>query len=104
MATPIPTSLIDVEHDVLTPVRKLAKQLANWDMPPSTQWRVIRNGVRGCRLEAKLVRGVWHTTTKAWGAFIDGQTAAALGSDAPATAPAERSAETTKKLAAAGLL
>lgn len=105
MAAPTTTALIDVEHDELTPVRKLAKQRLGRDMSPTTQWRVIRGkGAHGCRLEAVMIQGIWHTTDKAWGAFITGQTAAALGNDAPTTAPAERSAATQKKLAAAGLL
>lgn len=45
--------------------------------------------------------GTWHSTPEAFGAFITGQTAAALSP--PAEAPA-RTTATAKKLQAAGLL
>ncbi len=102
--TPITTSLIDPEHDELIPVRKLARQRLGKDISPACQWRWLRKGVRGCRLEAINVMGVWHTTPAAFGAFLTSQTAAAYGDDAPTDVPAERSAATKKKLAAAGLL
>lgn len=103
--TPINTSsLIDAEHDDLVPIRKLAKQRLGRDISPACQWRWVRKGCRGVRLEAVQVLGVWHTTPAAFGAFVRGQTAAAYGNDAPVTVPAERSEATRKKLAAAGLL
>ena len=97
-------SLIDVETDTLTSVRALARQRLGKDIAPSTIWRWVRKGCRGCRLEAVQVMGTWHSTPPAFAAFITGQTAAAFGADAPATAPTERSAATTKKLKVAGLL
>jgi len=102
---PVPTtSLIDAEHDDLVPIRKLAKQRLGRDISPACQWRWVRKGCRGVRLEAVQVMGVWHTTTAAFGAFVRGQTANAYGNDAPVSVPAERSEATKKKLAAAGLL
>lgn len=98
------TTLIDAERDELTPVRHHARKILGKDISPACQWRWVRKGVRGCRLEAINVMGVWHTTPEAFGAFLRNQTAAALGTDAPVAALAERSAATTKKLAAAGLL
>lgn len=99
--TPIPTtSLIDAEHDDLVPIRKLAKQRLGRDISPACQWRWVRKGVRGVRLEALNVLGIWHTTPEAFAVFLRGQTAAAYGNDAPA----ERSEATRQKLAAAGLL
>ena len=95
-------ALIDVETDTLTSVRSLARQRLGKNIAPSTIWRWVRKGCRGCRLEAVQVMGTWHSTPPAFAAFITGQTAAAFGADAPATA--ERSATTTKKLLAAGLL
>lgn len=105
-ATVTTTSLIDVEKDDLIPVREMAKKRLGKSISPACQWRWLRKGVRGVRLEAVQVRNVWHTTPAAFAAFIVGQTAAAYGSDAPldSDAPAERSAATSKKLAAAGLL
>ena len=97
-------SLIDVETDTLTSVRALARQRLGKNIAPSTIWRWVRKGCRGCRLEAVQVMGTWHSTPPAFAAFIIGQTAAAYGTDAPATAPAERSAATKAKLSAAGLL
>lgn len=98
------TSLIDAEHDDLVPVRQLAKKRLGKDISPACLWRWVRKGVRGCRLEALNVMGVWHTTPAAFGAFLTSQTAAAYGDDAPTTAPTERSAATVKKLRVARLL
>lgn len=97
-------ALINIECDTLTSVRTLARQRLGKNIAPSTIWRWVRKGSRGCRLEAVQVLGTWHSTPPAFAAFITGQTAAAYGTDAPTTAPAERTAATQKKLRAAGLL
>lgn len=101
--TPPAASLIDPEHDDLTPIRVLAKQRLGKSICPATIWRWVRKGARGCRLEAVQVMGIWHTTPPAWAAFIAGQTAVALGGDAPAI-PVARTAEKTEQLRRAGLL
>jgi hypothetical protein len=98
------TSLIDPEHDDLVPVRQLAKQRLGKTISPSCLWRWLRKGVRGCRLEAVQVMGVWHTTPAAFGAFIAGQTAAAMAGDRDPATPAPRTAEKEARLRAAGLL
>src|SRR5258708_4040151 len=106
---PIDTSrfispVIDAEHDDLVPVRTLVKQRLGKTISPACLWRWIRKGVRGCRLEAVQVMGTWHTPPQAFGAFITGQTAAALGNDANPAKPPPRSPAKEAKLRAAGLL
>ena len=98
------STLIDPEHDDLIPVRTLAKQRLGKTISPCCQWRWIHKGARGCRLEAVQVMGIWHTTPAAFGAFITGQTAAAMGNDANPATPAPRTPEKEAKLRAAGLL
>jgi len=96
--------LIDAENDTLVSVRSLAKQRLRKDIAPSTIWRWVRKGCRGCRLEAVQVLGSWHSTPEAFAAFIAGQTAAALHDLASPTTPAPRSPEKTERLRSAGLL
>lgn len=105
-ATLFPSApLIDVEHDELIPVRTLAKRSIGRDISPACLWRWIRKGVRGVKLEAVTLMGVWHSTPAAFGAFITQQTAAAMG-EAPAVdaEPAERSPEKLERLRKAGLI
>ena len=97
-------SVIDAENDVLTAVRTLAKARLGKNIAPSTIWRWVRKGSRGCKLEAVQVLGSWHSTPQAFAAFITGQTATVLGDDAPAAMPAPRTAAKTARLRAAGLL
>lgn len=98
------TSLIDPQHDPLIPIRQLAKERLGKSISPSCQWRWIRRGVRGVRLEAVQAMGVWCTTPAAFGAFISGQTRAALGDSPPPGGPAVRSQEKVVRLRKAGLL
>ncbi|MFN0055543.1 MAG: DUF1580 domain-containing protein [Planctomycetales bacterium] len=97
-------ALIDAENDALVSVRCLAKQRLGKNVAPSTIWRWVRKGSRGCRLEAVQVLGSWHSTPEAFGAFITGQTAAALGNAIVSASPAPRRAEKRARLKAAGLL
>jgi hypothetical protein len=101
---PPPTclSLIDPEHDDLIPARTLAKKRLGRDVSPACLWRWIRKGARGTKLECVQIMGVWCTTEAAWGAFVTGQTRAALG--ASRVAPGPRTAEKAARLRAAGLL
>jgi len=94
---------IDPQTDDLIPVRAIARQRLGRTISPCTVWRWLRRGARGVRLDAVQVCGVWHTTPEAFSRFIAGQTAVALGADAPATIQ-PRSPEKTAKLKAAGLL
>lgn len=98
------TTLIDPEHDDLVPVRTIAKQRLGKTISPSCQWRWVRQSVRGHRLEAVQVMGVWYTTPAAFAAFIVGQTKNALGDDAREEPTAPRSAATTARLRKAGLV
>lgn len=98
------STLIDAEIDCLIPIRTLTRDRLGKAVSPATQWRWLRKGCRGVRLEAVQVCGVWHTTPAAFGAFVNGQTAAALGNDANPATPVARSPEKTAKLRAAGLL
>lgn len=103
-APPVVSSVIDIEHDDTIPVRQLVKERTGKTISPACLWRWIRKGVRGHRLEAVQVLGVWHTTPEAYAIFVAGQTRAALGDDAPTSAPAPRTAEKTERLKRAGLL
>lgn len=102
MATATPT--INLETDDLIPVGVIAQQRLGKRPSPATQWRWHLKGVNGAKLEVVKSGGCWMTTRAAFAEFLRQQTAncqaAPLGTDAPA----ERSAATTKKLAAAGLL
>lgn len=99
-----PLSTIDPEVDDLIPVRTVTRQRLGRTISPATLHRWLRKGCRGVRLEAVQVCGVWHTTPEAFARFINGQTAAALGDDAPTAAPAPRTSEKLERLRAAGLL
>lgn len=101
---PATTTLIDTAHDELVPVRTIAKQRLGKTISPACLWRWVRKGVRGCRLEAVHVMGVWHTTPAAFGAFITGQTANAFGGDTRAESPTPRTDEKRERLRKAGLL
>ncbi len=98
------TGTIDPEYDNLIPVRQIAKERTGKTISPSCLWRWIRKGIRGCRLEAVHHSGAWHTTTAAWGRFIAGQTAAAMGADAAPETPAPRSPEKIREMRAAKLI
>jgi len=71
-------SLIDLESDDLRPVWIVARDRTGRRPSPATVWRWVRKGVRGGRLEAVFLQGVWHTTSAAFADFIRRQTAAAL--------------------------
>ena len=95
---------INLETDDLIPVGQLLKQRLGTRKSPATVWRHRLKGINGARLECVLCGGCWMTTVGAFAEWVRQQTAncqsAPLGNDAPA----ERTAATTKKLAAAGLL
>lgn len=92
---------IDIENDTLVLVRAEAKRRTGKNPSPATQWRWIRKGCRGVKLEAVQCFGAWYTTATAFSRFIQGMTQAALESS---ESPAERSEETTAALKAAGVL
>lgn len=96
---------INPEVDDLRPVNDIVQARTGKRNNPSTTWRWRLKGVNGAKLPMVRVSGVWCTTAAAFAEFIRAQTAncspAPMHADA---APAERSAATTKKLAAAGLL
>ena len=61
-------------------------------------------GCRGVKLETVLLLGVWHTTSKAFSAFINGQTKAAAKTCHIEAASDDRDAITARRLRAEGLL
>ena len=99
-----PNSIIDLENDDLGPVSDISFQITGKrpSSPTKYRWRV--HGCRGVRLEQVLISGVWHTTVKAFVAFIRGQTQAANNARVAETGSNERDAATKRRLQAAGLL
>jgi hypothetical protein len=96
---------IDPEVDDLRPVNTIAQQILGKRIPPATSWRWIRKGVNGgVKLPVVKSGGCWMTTRAAFAEFLLAQTANCQPALLDTDAPAERSAETAKKLAAAGLL
>ncbi len=97
-------STINPEVDDLRPVNDFVLARFGKRISPATAWRWRLRGVNGAKLEVVKFGGCWCTTAAAFALFVRQQTAncqpAPIGSDAPA----ERSAATTKKLRAAGLL
>lgn len=106
--------LIDLEHDELHPVARLIHQRTGKRSPPQQIWRYRVKGCRGVKLECVLVGSTWHTTKKAWAAFVAGQTAAAesectaagheAGERAAGHEAAERDPATERRLRKAGLI
>ncbi len=97
-------SLIDLEVDDLRPINDFVKARFGKRNSPATNWRWRLNGVNGAKLECVRFGGCWCTTAGAFADFIRAQTANCQPAPLDSDAPTERSAATTKKLAAAGLL
>lgn len=94
---------INVENDELIPVGTLLRRKLGRRIPPATQNRWRLHGVAGAKLECVRC-GCWMTTEAAFAEFVRAQTANCTPAPMHDDAPTERSAATTKKLAAAGLL
>ena len=71
---------------------------------PPTQWRWIKKGNSGVRLEAVPINGCWSTTRHAFAMFLQDQAQARLADPVPETDPTERDERTTRKLREAGLI
>lgn len=97
-------SLIDLGHDELLPVSEICQRRTGKRASPQKVWRWRLKGCRGVKLEAVLLSGTWHTTSKAFAAFIHGQTQAANKACAVETESCERDAATERRLQDAGLL
>lgn len=69
---------IDTENDEFVPVQSLCRKQFGKPVSYQTISRWLRTGVRGVRLEAVQVCGVWSTTPAAFAAFLEEKTAAAL--------------------------
>ena len=95
---------INLEMDVLVPVSELVRQKLGKRISPATLWRWRLKGINGARLECVLCGGRWLSTSSSFAEFLRVQTANVQPALIDAPAPTERSAATTKKLAAAGLL
>lgn len=98
------TTTIDPLVDDLRPVNDIVQARTGKRNNPATTWRWRLKGVNGAKLPMVRVSGVWCTTAAAFAEFIRAQTANCQPASLDTDAPAERSAATTKKLAAAGLL
>ena len=99
-----PEPLIDLEHDELKPISEICFRLTGRRPSPQTKWRWRRDGCYGVKLEAVRFAGAWCTTTKAFAAFISGQTQAANKACTAESGSTERDAATERRLRAAGLL
>ena len=95
---------INLETDDLIPVSRLIQQRLGKRISPATLWRWRLKGINGARLECVLCGGCWMTTAKSFAEWVRAQTANCQPAPLDTDAPTERSAATTKKLAAAGLL
>jgi hypothetical protein len=69
-----------VADELLRPIAKIAESRTGKRPAPATVWRWIRKGVRGAKLDAKLLGGSWLCTDQDFDRFIAEQTAAALAS------------------------
>lgn len=95
---------INPEVDDLRPVNDIVQARFGKRLNPSAIWRMRLKGVNGAKLPMMRFGGVWCTTAAAFAEFIREQTANCSPAPLDSDAPTERSAATTKKLAAAGLL
>jgi hypothetical protein len=97
---------IDLENDTLLPVQEHCRRRLGKRVAPATIWRWIRKGAQGSRLEAVRIAGTWHTTSRAFAAFLLSRSSDVIASpdDSGAERETRRSAEMEQWLRAAGLL
>lgn len=98
---------INAAVDQLRPVNEVVRAHLGRRVSPPTLWRWRLKGVNGARLECLRVGGIWVTTDAAFAEFLRAQTEnalAACNTGISDDAPAELSAETTRRLKAAGVL
>ena len=96
--------LIDLEKDKLEKVAQIYFRLTGKRLNPQKLWRWRLKGCRGVKLEAVLLEGVWHTTAKAFAAFVRGQTEAANDACHADVRSTDRDSVTERRLRKAGLL
>lgn len=72
--------LIDLERDLLVPVRELSRRRLGRHISPATLWRWIHKGTAGGCLEAVFANGTWYSTETALADFLRRQTEAKLKS------------------------
>ena len=87
--------------DDLKPVSQIVKEKTGRRIAPSSTWRYVRQGLKGCKLGAVCIGGIWYTNDACWAEFVKGQTAAMLGGSA--ATPSARTVS-DDQLAAAGIL
>lgn len=97
-------SLIDFERGDLRPISEICFQLTGKSPSSQTNWRWRVIGCRGAKLEAVLLAGVWHTTSKAFADFIQRQTQSANKACIANAKSTARNPVTERRLQAAGLL
>ena len=96
--------MIDFATDNLAPVADVIRERLGRRVGPATLWRWRLRGINGAKLECVRCGARWMTTPAAFGEFLRLQTANSQPQTLDSDAPTERSAATTKKLRAAGLL
>lgn len=98
--------MIDIHSEKIRTLPNLARRVPPKGVNASTGWRWVTKGVRGVKLEAVLIGGIWHSSDEALQRFIDRVTAAANGETVPARTSAEREraiAAAERELADAGI-
>ena len=95
---------INLETDDLRPVNDFVQARFGKRISPATAWRWRLRGINGAKLEVVKFGGCWCTTKDAFAEFLRRQNENCQPSPLDTDAPAERSAATTKKLRAAGVL
>lgn len=94
-------AVIDLESDRLEPINVIAHRRTGRKVSPSTLHRWRLKGVKGAKLEAVYVSGLWCTTEAAFADFLRRQTEAA---NAACTGETSRTPATERRLRDAGLL
>lgn len=95
---------INPEVDDLRPVNEFVAARFGKRISPATLWRWRLRGTNGAKLICVRFGGCWCTTAAAFADFVRAQTENCSPATISDAVPAERSAVTAKKLAAAGLL
>ena len=96
--------MIDPATDNLVPLADVIRQRLGRRVGPATIWRWRLKGINGAKLPAIRCGQRWMTTVAAFADFIRAQTANCQPAPLDSDAPTERSAATTAKLKAAGLV
>ena len=101
----------DPQLNRLQPLGKLARQMIDKDVSPTTCWRWTRKGINGIKLETWRVGGRVYSTREAFDRFVRESTAAAERAPSESksmpgrsTASTQRPESTERRLRDKGLL